>query len=95
MDALKKINYKINKFKIKKKIILDLYVIKYNSLGKMTNSQPCYNCAKELYNNKKIKISKLFFSNSDGTITKVNFDEWFLNTEHHISRGWLNCSKHH
>lgn len=84
---------KISKYKIKKKIVVDLYVIKYNSNGKMSNSQPCFHCGKELFNNKKIKISKLYFSNNEGNITKVNFEEWFLKSNHHISRGWKNINQ--
>jgi hypothetical protein len=89
MDALNKIKDIFSRGKIKQnKNKMDLVVLRVNKLGQLCQSAPCHHCMKELKKNNIIKISKLYFSKDDGTITCVKFDEWFENGNAYVSKGW-------
>lgn len=72
----------------KKKINVNLYVIRIGPNETLKNSTPCRHCCLELYKNKKININKIYFSNSDGLIECHDFKTWFKNTEQYTSYGW-------
>ena len=87
IDVMRKFISKMFKKRIKYKEV-DMIVIKISKTGVITNSQPCYHCALEIANQKKIKIKNIYFSNNDHLVEKHNFNKWFNNTKHHISKGW-------
>lgn len=98
MDVMRKFLSKMYKKRIKYKEV-DMMVIKISKTGCITNSQPCYHCALEMANQKRIKIKNIFYSNDEGCIEKHKFNTWFKNTDHYVCKGWrynnrcLKCNK--
>lgn len=73
----------------KKKMVVNLYVIKIDKEGNLKNSKPCKHCCIEMSKNKKININKIFFSNEFGKIESHYFNSWYKENLNHISYGWL------
>lgn len=94
MDCISNMIYKMSKYRIRT-ITTDILVLNVSRQGKLKNSQPCFNCAKILYKQKRIKIRNLYFSNDDGEIECHNFDKWFNTTNHTISSGWKHMNEKH
>ena len=67
---------------------MNLIVIRTNKSGNLCNSAPCNHCTECLINDKNIKIDKLYYSNENGRIECVKFNEWINNGDKHISEGW-------
>ena len=93
MDALRKLNTLIRNKKIKQKNKVDLLVLRVNKLGNLCQSAPCYHCSQELITNSYIKIDKLYYSTTEGTIKYVKFADWISKPVEHITSGWLHCGK--
>ena len=74
MDALNKVNYLLKCKKIKK-TKMDLIVLRVNKSGNLCESAPCFHCTKQLFENKSIKIEKLYYSTSSGNIKCVKFNK--------------------
>ena len=90
MDAMEKLKSKMIRYNIKKKIIVDLYVIRHTKTGLLASSAPCYHCTKELSKNKWLHINNLYYSKNDGCIECVKFKEWVEKEDHHVTKGWKN-----
>lgn len=75
MDAIKHL-----KIKNKKRLTLDLIVIRINNSGKLLLSMPCYNCIKQLRRLKNIKINKIHYSDENGNIISKRFVQLFNNS---------------
>lgn len=88
IDALKKINNMIRNKKIKKRNKLNLIVLRINKLGDLCESAPCYHCTQELFLNNNVKIDKLYYSTSDGSIKYMKFLDWISRDQFHVSKGW-------
>lgn len=84
IDALRKLN-KILRWKGIKNITVDLVVIRYSG-NLISDSKPCVHCCKELSFNKKVKINKLYYSDSNGEIVKIDFNQFCQNVTH-VSKG--------
>lgn len=64
-----------NRYWKKKKIIVNLVVIRVNSGGSLGSSLPCKKCTQYLYADKCIKINWVYYSDSDGTIKRIKFNK--------------------
>ena len=88
IDAMEKLKSKMIRSRVKKQIIVDLYVIRHTKTGLLTSSAPCLHCTMELSKNKWLKINKLFYSKNNGTVECIKFTEWIKKNDHHITKGW-------
>lgn len=62
---------KIKKWKNKPKKI-DVFVIRFNKIGTLTESRPCYNCIKS-FEKSGFDIRNVYYSNKNGEIVKESF----------------------
>lgn len=74
----------------KKKIKVNLMVIRVNKLGELCESAPCYHCTRLLSLNNCIQIDKLYYSRADKTISCIKFSHWVNYGNKKISSGWKN-----
>ena len=65
----------------------DLVVIRVNNEGKLRMSEPCAKCIKHL-SRSNIKIKYVYYSNSDGGVTKVKFSTLKSRDVHHVTRSF-------
>lgn len=87
MDALNK----IKKWKNMPKCI-DMFVIRFNKTGGLSESRPCYHCIDSLEKS-KINIKNVYYSNSSGIITKEKFKKMKDSPLTYISSGVRNKIK--
>ena len=88
MDALNKVKGLLKCKKIKK-TKMNLVVIRVNKTGNLCESAPCFHCTKELIANSDfVKIDKLYYSRSDGSITCIKFSDWVYCGASNVSKGW-------
>jgi deoxycytidylate deaminase len=80
-DAIRKLPFRKNK----KKIEIDLLVIRINKNGKLLNSKPCSNCLKKMKNIKGYKIKYVHYSTENGTIVTQKLSDLLQDTNVHIS----------
>lgn len=73
IDALKKIKSEF--IKSKKIKVFDLIVLHVSKNGYLANGKPCYHCIKQLQNAYFIKIKNVFYSESNGIIKHINFND--------------------
>ena len=92
MDAMERLKSKMIRcnYNIKKKMCVDLYVIRHTKTGLLTASAPCLHCTNELSKIKWLKINNLFYSKNNKTIECIKFKEWVKKKDHHITKGWTN-----
>lgn len=81
-DALKKLppNHK------KKKIVIDIIVIRINKICQLTNSKPCFKCIEHMNNIKGYKIRNIYYSNANYNISVTNFTNIFYDEDKQVSR---------
>ena len=89
IDAMERLKSKMIRYNIKKKICVDLYVIRHTKTGLLAESSPCFHCTMELSKLKWLKINNLFYSKNK-TIECIKFKEWVKKKDHHITKGWTN-----
>jgi hypothetical protein len=77
-----------NKYWNNKRITVNLMVIRQNSNGKLCSSKPCAACIKKLLSYTNIKIKRVYYSTSEGTIVMEKFNNLLDTT--HKSRGTKN-----
>lgn len=65
---------------------LDLIVVRVNRKGLLRNSKPCTKCLSHLAKLRGYRIRFVFYSNSDGTISKVRFAELLAESDGHVSK---------
>lgn len=91
IDALNKsiniLKFKQNK---RKKIKVNLMVIRVNKLGELCESAPCFHCTRLLALNNCIQIDKLYYSRANKTIVCIKFSHWVKYGNKKISSGWRN-----
>lgn len=71
----------------------NLYVIKTSKTGSnISMSRLCERCVIAVNDYKKagVKINKIFYSNNDGSLTKVTPTALFAKNDHHISKYFKN-----
>jgi len=72
----------------KKKMNINLVVIRVNKLGNLCNSMPCMHCIKMMYikpRNMGYKIDKVYYSDNNGEIIYCKLND-LLDEEIHISK---------
>lgn len=87
MDAIKHLPKKENK---KKKININLIVIKVDLNGNLKNSKPCCKCIKFLDRIKNYKIKYVFYSGKHGSIECAKFKDLKNDPNKHISSRFRN-----
>jgi len=93
MEGLNRVKKLLKTKKIKNNK-MNLIVIRTNKTGNLCESAPCRHCTQRLFNDKDIKIHKIFFSRKDGSITSMYFEDWFNSDSCYTSSGWQNlCSR--
>jgi len=67
---------------------VDLIVLRYTKNGVLGDSRPCYHCIAFLESS-RININWVYYSNKQGSITKIKFSHLAFNKENtaHISSG--------
>lgn len=73
--------------KPKKKLIIDILVIRTNRKGELCCSKPCHHCLKFLMNIPNCIVKYIYYSETDGSIVKNKLTNLWYHDKHHISRG--------
>ena len=91
MDCISKIpytNYVRENYWKKKKISASMIIISMKLDGTLRMSKPCYHCTKQLSELKCLNLKYIYYSDTDGTITKVKFSQLKKDSSVHISHGY-------
>lgn len=71
-----------------KRTRVNIHIIRVSRNGQYKNSKPCYHCIQKLANNNLLNIRYVYFSNDEGEISCVKFNDLYLDIENcRISRG--------
>lgn len=75
--------------KYRKKIKVNVIVLRVTKTGLLGESKPCYHCIHRMANSKNVKIDKIIYSRSDGTCTTEKFSNLMKEDIEniHISKG--------
>lgn len=89
IDAMMKLPSVQNK---KKRVYINLIVIRVNKKGHLKNSKPCIHCIEQLSRLKNYKIKYVFYSDEDGEISKKKFSELIVSDNKYVSRRFRNLN---
>ncbi len=73
----------LNKCRFRGKV--SLVVLRLNSSGNLDSSKPCYHCLKSISQHRNIRVKNVYYSNSDGTITKTSLSKLLFEEDYHIT----------
>ena len=82
MDAL--LGLKPNRSKRKK--VVDIVVIRVGPTGALKSSKPCQKCLKHMAKLKGYRVRYIYYSESDGSITRKTFTELYHSSSHTSTR---------
>lgn len=73
--------------KHRKKIKMDILVIRVSKAGQLKMSKPCYHCTMKMFNCPFARIRYVYYSTNEGTLFKIKLSD-LIKTEPHISSGY-------
>lgn len=91
MDAISKFSRifsrKRNYKNMKRKVVMDLVVIRISGCGDFGNSRPCCKCLETLHLSRTCRIRYVYYSTRDGTIVRERFTDLYTRRhEYHTRR---------
>jgi deoxycytidylate deaminase len=71
----------------KRKIKIDLLVIRISNSNKLVNSKPCYKCLDYIYNNLlKYSVRNIYYSNENGDLVVEKFNRLYHDDNKHVTK---------